>query len=375
MPRFLHTADWQIGRQYSRFDATNAALLAEARYQAIARLAQLAKDESCDAVLVAGDVFDTQTVSELNIRRVFNAMEAFSGPWVLLPGNHDAALSESVWTRAMRMEAVPDKVHLALAAGLIELETAGLAILCAPLTQRNTYDDLTAPFDNLDSSPGLVRIGLAHGSVQGVLAEDIDSTNPISATRVDTARLDYLALGDWHGAKRIGERCWYSGTPEPERFRNNDAGAALIVDIDAPGSVPTVSLHRTGQYDWQQWQRAMAVATDLDELVKDLEATPPHTVLDLKISGQLTLDEEQTLNRALSVAGARLRSLQANLSALAITPTEAEIAELHAEGYIGDVIQTLNEQQALTDDPAPRDALLILAGLLRERGTEPEASA
>jgi hypothetical protein len=33
------------------------------------------------------------------MRRLFLAMQGFTGPWCLLPGNHDAALSESVWTR------------------------------------------------------------------------------------------------------------------------------------------------------------------------------------------------------------------------------------------------------------------------------------
>jgi hypothetical protein len=37
-------------------------------------------------------------VSDKTIRRLFNAMQGHAGSWVLLPGNHDAALAESVWT-------------------------------------------------------------------------------------------------------------------------------------------------------------------------------------------------------------------------------------------------------------------------------------
>ena len=132
MPRFLHTADWQIGRNYSRFDNDDAVALAEARFTAVERLAKLAVDEQCDAVLVAGDVFDAQTVSDRTIRRVFNAMAGFGGPWVMLPGNHDAALAESVWTRARRLGAVPDNVHLALEPGMVELREQELAVLAAP---------------------------------------------------------------------------------------------------------------------------------------------------------------------------------------------------------------------------------------------------
>ena len=65
-----------------------------------------------DAILVAGDVFDTHAVGDRRSARTLNAMEAFDGPWVLLPGNHDAALAESPWTRIERFGR-PDNVHLA----------------------------------------------------------------------------------------------------------------------------------------------------------------------------------------------------------------------------------------------------------------------
>ncbi|HPV62089.1 MAG TPA: DNA repair exonuclease, partial [Thauera aminoaromatica] len=214
MPRFLHTADWQIGRQYARFAPEDALALAEARFSAVERLAGIARQEAVDAVLVAGDVFDAQTVSDRTIRRLFNAMGAYAGPWVLIPGNHDAALAESVWSRARRLGAVAPNVHLALGAQVMAFPERGFVVLPAPLTQRQTPADETAWFDHAETAPGLVRVGLAHGSVQGVLAEDIDSPNPIAADRATRAALDYLALGDWHGTRRIDARTWYSGTPE-----------------------------------------------------------------------------------------------------------------------------------------------------------------
>ncbi len=196
MPRFLHTADWQVGRQYASFAPDDAVAMAEARISVIERIANLAAEEAVDAVLVAGDVFEAQMVSDRTIRRLFNAMAAYTGPWVLISGNHDAALAESVWTRAQRLEAVPANAHLALTAEVLEFADAGFAILPAPLTQRHTHSDLTGWFNQAETAAGLVRIGLAHGSVQGVLAEDADSNNPIAPDRAETARLDYLALGD-----------------------------------------------------------------------------------------------------------------------------------------------------------------------------------
>ena len=73
MTRLLHTADWQIGRQYGSFEPEDAAALADARFGAVERLANLAATAGVDAVLVAGDVFDAQGVSPRTIRRLFNA--------------------------------------------------------------------------------------------------------------------------------------------------------------------------------------------------------------------------------------------------------------------------------------------------------------
>lgn len=372
MPKFLHTADWQMGRAFTRFETEDGAALVEARFDAIEKLAQLATEHQCDAVLVAGDVFDAQTVSDRTIRRVFNATQGFSGPWVMLPGNHDSALAESVWTRARRLGAVPENVHLALQPGVINLEPLKLSILCAPLTQRHTYGDLTELFTGYESPEGCRRIGLAHGSVQGLLPEEIDSTNPIAPDRAEASRLDYLALGDWHGTKQINERTWYSGTPEPERFRNNEAGNALIVEVPEPGASPKVTCIPTGRYTWHQWRETLAVQSDLEQLLQRLTDLPDSAVVDLRLEGSITLAGEQTLLKALSVAEARFRSLRCERSGLQLAPTDDDIASLKADGYVGEVIENLRQRQESTQDDAAGDALAILAGLLRDR--EQEAS-
>lgn len=368
MPRFLHTADWQIGRQYSRFAEEDASILADARFTAIERLAALATEQTVDAVLVAGDMFDAQTVSDRTIHRTFQAMAGFTGPWLLLPGNHDAALAESVWTRAQRLGAVPEHVDLLLAPEVRVYEHLGFAVIPAPLTQRQTYDDLTQWFDRADTPKGLVRIGLAHGSVEGQLAEEIDSTNPIAADRAATARLDYLALGDWHGYKTIDACTRYSGTPEQERFKDNGAGQALIVDIEQPGAEPQVQPHTIGQFQWIKHQGTLVVASDLDRLIAELDALPPRSVVDLTLDGEVDLAGYQTLLQYLGGAEARHRSFQSHLSGLNLVPTEDDIAALHADGYVGEVIGELRERQEGQGEGSDtaRTALAILAGMLRD---------
>lgn len=365
MPRFLHTADWQIGRQYGRFPPDDAAFLAEARLDTVERIASLATARGVDAVLVAGDVFDAQTVSDRTLRRLFNALAGFAGYWLMIPGNHDAALAASVWTRARGLGCIPGNVHALEQPGLSLFEELGTAILAAPLTQRHTHSDLTAWFDGEASPPGLIRIGLAHGCVADVLPESADSANPIAADRAATARLDYLALGDWHGTKRIDARTWYSGTPEQDRFKGNEPGNVLQVDIAQPGAEPVVEVIPVGTYRWHDWQRDVGVASDIDELEHRLAGIAGGDVVAVRLAGQVDLVDQRRIRRILDVAQSRARALEADLGGLRLMPTDADIAALAADGYMGEVLAELRD--AGKDDEVAAEALNILAGILVER--------
>jgi DNA repair exonuclease SbcCD nuclease subunit len=206
MLKLLHTSDWEIGRSYGRFESEDAAALAAARIEGVKRIAQIANEYQVDAVMLAGDVFDSQTPRDKTVARLFEALAGFNGPWLMLPGNHDAALPESVWEFAKRMDGVvPANCMLCLQPVPVEVTGRNgtpFVVLPAPLTQRHTHTDLSDWFDQAQTAVGLPRIGLAHGSVEGILAEDVDSANPIAADRAERARLDYLALGDWHGTFR-----------------------------------------------------------------------------------------------------------------------------------------------------------------------------
>ncbi len=363
MPRFLHTADLQVGRKYSQFDPDDAVPIADERIAVVARMASVAAERKVDAVLVAGDVFDLQTVSDRVIRRLFAAMDGFTGPWVLIPGNHDAALAECVWTRAQRLGALPAHVRVALRPEVIELPSCNASILAAPLTQRHTYNDTTDFFDAAETPDGWLRIGLAHGSVTGILPEDIDSANPISPDRVTSARLDYLALGDWHGFKQVNDRCAYSGTPEQDRFRGNEPGFCLIVDVES-GQVPKVEPVRVGRYRWQQIDFRVAVESDVDVICAALQGLDVNDVVQVSIEGRTDLAGQRRLMDALGQAHARVQSLSHDLGDLRLLPTPEDIAALHADGYLAEVIAELRDAQeddaSAIDPHVAREALAIL---------------
>ena len=367
MTHFLHTADWQIGRQYGQFETDDAAMLAEARFDVVARIAALAAERGVDAVLVAGDVFDTQGVSDRTIRRLFAAMAAYAGPWVMIAGNHDAALADSVWSRATQLGCIPPNVHVPLRTGVVDLAAINLAVLAAPLTQRHTYDDVTQAFDALETGPGRIRVGLAHGSVAGRLPDTIDATNPIAADRAARARLDYLALGDWHGCLSIDERTWYAGTPEQDRFRGNEPGHALHVRIEAPGAAPVVERLATGKYRWSAWSETLSLPSDAQALAARMAELRAEDVLRLDLQGHVNMETWEALQRAVAQAAAQVRALLPDLSGLMLEPDEADLAELRASGYVGEVATQLQALQADPDQSAVAgEALRLLLRFQRE---------
>jgi DNA repair exonuclease SbcCD nuclease subunit len=370
--KFLHTADWQIGRLHTQFDTGDAVELANARIEGVRRIARMATEHGVDAVLVAGDVFDSQTPRDKTIVRLFEALAGYEGPWLLLPGNHDAALAESVWQVARRLGAVPANALLCLEPGALEVTGRGgerFAVLPAPLTQRHTHTDLTDWFEQAQTADGLLRIGLAHGSVAGILPQDVDSPNPIAADRATRARLDYLALGDWHGRKQVDARTWYSGTHEPERFRDNDPGFALLVEIAAPGAVPRVTPLATARYRWAQLRLEITGDADVEQALQALGAIDVDTVADVVLAGSCDLAGQERLQAALDAAERRAAAFTSQQHDLRLAPTESDLQAMHADGFVGEVVSELKSQLQGPQADLARDALLHLARI--QRGLAP----
>jgi hypothetical protein len=221
-------------------------------------------------------------------------------------------------------------------------------------------------------SDSVFRIGVAHGSVQGILAEGIDSSNPIAAGRAEQAGLDYLALGDWHGTRQIDARTWYSGTPETDRFKANDSGQALLVELAEPGALPVVITISTTQYRWQSEAMVLQVPSDVDQAVQRLAEFGAADVVQISFSGQTDLAGHQRLQDAVDQARGRARSLLVDFSALKLDPTPQDVAALMADGYLGDVVAELQAAQnspmgQSSDTELAKDALVLLAGILQKQ--------
>lgn len=352
----LHTADWQLGKPFGSIEGDAAAILREERFAAVKRIAKLARDRKVDAILVAGDVFDGATTPDQVLRRALEAMSAYVGLWVLLPGNHDPALSESPWTRLDGIGR-PENVISALACEPILLANGNLAVLPAPLTRKNEPDDVTQWMDAAETPPDAVRVGLAHGSIANRLPEG-DAKNEIAEDRATTANLDYLALGDWHGTMEIAPKTWYSGTPEPDRFPRNDPGNVLVVMIDGPGSIPRVEKVATGRFQWRRCEVACGVGGEEDPAdavqaaIETAAEMPETTLLHFTLTGTTDLAGRRRIDDCLDAWEARLRYLHRDLEGLVDEPSADDLDAIDKSGFVRAAVDRL---KAKADDPANPD--------------------
>lgn len=340
--KLLHTADWQIGKGFANFEGDAGALLRTQRIKTVERIAQIANERSVEVILVAGDVFEINAVADETLRRTLNAMQAFKGPWVLLPGNHDPALSDSAWTRLLRM-GTAENVRLATAPEPILLLNDRLTILPAPLQRRHEASDITEWFDAVVTPPGVFRVGLAHGSVGNRLPQKSEAPNVVSDTRSDTAKLDYLALGDWHGTLEIAPRTWYSGTPEPDRFRNNERGNVLIVTLTQPGQSPTVEAVPVGYFSWKQFDQTVSGEEDALALdgVLAAEVEAERLVANLALRGAVDLATRRHIEEILERHRARFHVLKVEDDELLATPSDQDLDRIDTMGFVRSAIDKL----------------------------------
>lgn len=87
--RFLHTADWHIGKKLHGHS------LIEEQRDALEQIQKLALDNDVDAIVVAGDVYDRSLPNETAVRLVDEMTEKINLntrlPLLMISGNHDSA--------------------------------------------------------------------------------------------------------------------------------------------------------------------------------------------------------------------------------------------------------------------------------------------
>lgn len=374
--KIIHSADWQVGKPFAGIeDDYKRALVQRARIEAVDRIAEVAREEGAGVVLVAGDLFDSPSADKSTVAEAASAIGRIGVPVVAIPGNHDHGGPGSVWEQDFfRRESARLAPNLTILLDTEPFELDEVVLFPCPLLRRLEAGDRTewlrdpAVFQN--SPPSKARVVLAHGSVHGFTGGgDDEEEDGMEPNRVDLALLpmdeiDYVALGDWHGAKQVGPKAWYSGTPESDRFQKGEEqkpGHILLVE-PRRGEPPEVRMIPTGRLRWSEASFEFAddagvdhCAGRLDEL---LGQRANEDLLRLSLGGSLGIEAASRLETLLDSLRARLLRLKID-DHTTIAPTDREVEALTMQA----------------GDPLIATVARRLAAMARSAGDEAEVAA
>lgn len=278
--KILHTSDWHLGASLYGFDRLRE------QAETLDRIIATAQSERPDAVLVAGDVFDSSQPSNAAYRLFVDKIQELrdrcpEAVIVVISGNHDSAsrheLFRTPWEKD-RIYLVGELGKEGVAKALIPVPGKG-AIIALPYVNRRfvpeNYIAGTVAELAAQAEPGLPVVLMAHLALAGDGNEagaSIGSLDCVAPAELGDA-YDYAALGHIHRAYPVSaaERsAWYCGTPVAVSFDEPEAHGVNIVEIEARGaepqvrrvvfapSRPLVSLPGSGFADFGECKRLLA---------------------------------------------------------------------------------------------------------------------
>lgn len=187
----------------------------------LAAVLDAARTVEADLVLLAGDTFDNGRVAPSIGRRAAEMLEQAPMPVVLLPGNHDPAMADSMFHRSGIVD-VPNARVIGLTASHSQvLSSLDLEIIGRPHT---SYGDMH-PLPDAGPRTSRWQIIMAHGHY--VPPEEWEEQSHrswrISDAALAATSADYVALGHWDRPARVGNghvEAYYSGSPDLARTVN-----------------------------------------------------------------------------------------------------------------------------------------------------------
>jgi DNA repair exonuclease SbcCD nuclease subunit len=217
----LHVDDERDATKHQDGTAGLAAVLAAAR---AAR---------ADIVLLAGDTFDNNRVPAPVLDRTGLLLADAGRPVVILPGNHDPALPDSVFIRG-GLISIPNVTVL----GITHDEAVDF-----PRHDLEIWGHAHRDYENMvplrGPRPRTTRwqIAMAHGHYEPpeMLATPLRPSWLFSDDAIAATGADYLALGHWDRPVRVGNGvvpAYYSGSPDLARtvnvIRLTTAGQVIV---------------------------------------------------------------------------------------------------------------------------------------------------
>lgn len=366
--KLLHTADLHLGmtfqsRQYSDHIRQQ---LVEARYESLEKIIMLARDEGCDLIIIAGDLFHRINISAKQVSRTLDILKKFPGIIAVLPGNHDYYEPHNQLWEALS-ELSFEELYLLTECRPYNLNESGLDLTLypAPCDSKHSAENKLGWIRELPEKPqSRWHIGVAHGTIQGVSPDFKDQYYPMDEKELSTIDLDHWCLGHTHvpypNQPKVGKQAFiYSGTPEPDGFDCRHPGSVWITDFDDQGHVHS-SLVETGQFRFSEVHQEISSRNDLLLLRDQLAANSTNKLVKLKLSGVMPEADYQERSLLLEEIREHLFYLEVDDTSLAIELSPEVISHKFPEGSFP---HKLLSKLAAEDD---KDALQLAYSLIEE---------
>lgn len=323
MLRFLHTADIQIGMAAPGVGHM-AVPMQEARVEALGRVLSLAREQRVDFVVVAGDLFEHNRVSDAVVQRVAHTLRRAALPVFIIAGNHDYYGTSSVYLRETFRQSGATVLGEQTPLVLAELDVT--LYPCSCMETRSPE----SPIAWVQKQPGTTyHVCIAHGN----LVEHIAGSNhdfPLRAADITQLGMDYTALGHWHSVHPDPERdtsspFFYSGTPEPTKFGESKSGYALLVELQQ--GMRTVTALPTAQYHYIDINREICSSDDVQALQREIEAlpAPKHSLVRFVLTGVVSLEVREQLDRLVEDMEQRVAFITVQDNNLMPMPTDNDV--------------------------------------------------
>jgi DNA repair exonuclease SbcCD nuclease subunit len=384
MPRLLHLADVHLGARHQDMGPA-AAAQRERQFAAFRRAIDLALAEKVDAVLISGDLFDSNSQPRRSVESAAAELRRLAERHirtVLIPGTHDCYDEGSIY-RVFDLPALAgtDSGSDMVVVLTDERPQVTFADLDTTVHGR-VFRTKRAPQSPLAGfSPaeagGVTRwqVGMIHGSL--LLPGKVEQDDVLfTDAEVAASGLDYLALGHWHSflEGRAGKTTWaYAGAPEPVAVDQDGAGSVVLVELDEASGKVRLEARPVGRTSHRRLDLDAAAIASQAELERRLgDMADADLVLDARLVGvrpdrlDMNLDEiEQHL------AGRFLRFRLRDHSVAALPEGEQPPAETIPGAFVRDLQARIAQHEGEGDaDTAAelREALRLGRLLLEEPG-------
>ncbi len=286
--KFIHTSDWHIGRQFH-----NVSLLDDQRH-VLEQVIEHIKNESVDAVIIAGDIYDRSVppaaaVSLLD--EVLNTICSGLGvPVILIPGNHDGAERLRFGSNQLSQAGLHIIGDLNQITQPVVLNKNGFDVSFYgipyndPESVRNHFSIDVSSHDeahqflveqiNAVKTDTAINVLISHCFIDG--AEASESERPLSIGGADRVSVEsfkafnYVALGHLHNPQHKGaEHIRYSGSILKYSFsEQRQQKGVTLVEMNEDGVKSTTHLPLTPLRDMR------ILEGDLETLLKQGSTDP-----------------------------------------------------------------------------------------------------